>query len=81
MATLQDMKNMSIQDVEADSLVEITGVTVDMDMPQPQRMKEVVRQMNGNPYFFRYNKLLVKVGYADTPVTFEQRMEDYLRTL
>jgi len=75
------MKNMNIDDVDIETLVEVAGVSVDLDLPKAERMIEVVRQMNGNPYFFKCGKLLVKVGYSDTPVTFDQRMEDYLRTI
>ena len=79
--TLQEMKNMDIHDVEIDSLVEGASVSVDLDLPIPQRMEDVVQQMNGNPYFFKSGRLIVKVDYSDTPISFNERMEDYLRTI
>jgi hypothetical protein len=36
--------------------------------------------MNGNPYFFRSGGIAVKVSYADTPISLNERMESYLRT-
>ena len=78
---LQEMKNMDIHDVEIDSLVEGASVSVDLDLPIPQRMEDVLQQMNGNPYFFKSGRLLVKVDYSDTPISFNERMEDYLRTI
>jgi len=78
---LADMQNINIQDIDPDTLVDIKNVQVNMDLPKIDRMRDVVRQMNGNPYFFKSGKLTVKVSFADTLITIDERMENYLRTI
>jgi hypothetical protein len=68
-----------IQSVDPKSLVEASSVTVDINLPKHQRMESVLNQMNGNPYIFRSGKIAVKVGFADTHISLDERMEDYLR--
>ena len=77
----QSMPDIDIRTVDANTLVDAASVTVDMDLPKEERMRDVVRQMSGNPYFFRSGRIAVKVSYADTAVTLDERMENYLRTL
>ena len=76
-----DMSNIDIQTIELDSLVNASNVVVDISLPKPQRVANVIKQMNGNPYFFKSGNIVVKVGFADTSVTIDERIEDYLRTL
>ena len=79
--SLQQTCGIDIRTVDPQTLVDIGKVSVDMDLPKQQRMMDMVKQMDGNPYFFRSGKIAVKVGYAETPVTLDERMENYLRTL
>ena len=79
--TLPDINDIDIRSIDRDSVVDISTVNVNMDLPKLERMKDVVEQMNGNPYLFRSGKILVKVSFADTHITIDERMEDYLRTL
>jgi len=78
---LQQTITIDIRTVDPQTLVDASKVSVNMDLPKPQRMMETVKQMGGNPYFFRSGNLAVKVSYADTAVTLDERMESYLRTL
>jgi hypothetical protein len=78
----QHMREIDIQSVDPFTLVCAADVSVDLDLPKPERMRGVVNQMSGNPYFFRSrDNIAVKVSYADTSVSFDERMEYYLRTL
>jgi hypothetical protein len=52
-----------------------------MGLPKPRRMADVVKQMNGNPYFLVSGEILVKISFADTGVTLDERMESHLRTM
>ena len=79
--TLHDMKNLDIRTIDPMTLVEASSVSVDMDLPKEKRMIATVNQMGGNPYFFRSGNLAVKVSYADSAISFDERMESYLRTL
>jgi hypothetical protein len=37
--------------------------------------------MDNNPRFFRSGRLAVKVSYMDTPISLDERVECYMRTL
>jgi hypothetical protein len=78
--TLTEMKNVDIRTVSPDSLVDVSGVSVDMDLPKIERMLEFAGKVK-NPYCFKSGKIIVKVSFADTSVTMDERMESYLRTL
>ena len=72
---------IDIRTVDPMTLVEASSISVDMDLPKDQRMRDTVNQMGGNPYFFRSGALAVKVSYTDSTISFDERMESYLRTL
>lgn len=77
---LQKMKQMDIGTVDRDSLVDIKDVKVDRTLPRGQRFADFLRQI-GNPYCYRCGKAVVKVSFADTDATLEDRLEHYLKTL
>jgi hypothetical protein len=78
---IQNIPDLDIRTVDLQSLIEASEVRVDLNMPKQQRMMEIVKQMGGNPYFFRSGTLAVKVSHADTDISLDERMEDYLRML
>ena len=77
---LEQMKNVDIQTVDRDSLVDINDVRIDGKLPREQRFAEFIHQI-GNPYCYRCGKVVVKVSFADTEATLEDRLEHYLKTL
>jgi len=79
--TLQQMREIDIRTVDLNTLVDADKISVNMDLPKAERMNDVVNQMDGNPYFMRSGDIAVKIGFANTPVTLDERMESYLRTL
>ena len=79
--SLRQAYEMDIQTIDPETLVDASLVIVDIDLPKSDRMRSMVDQMGGNPYFFRSNNIVVKVSYADTHITLDERMESYLRTL
>ncbi|GHU95929.1 hypothetical protein FACS189499_06280 [Clostridia bacterium] len=78
--TLTEMKNVDIRTVNPDTLVDVSGISVNMDLPKIERMLEFASKAK-NPYCFKSGKIIVKVSFADTPVTMDERMESYLRTI
>jgi hypothetical protein len=74
------MKNVDIRTVNPDTLVDMSEYKIDLDLPKNERMREFARKA-GNPYCFKSRNIVVKVGYADTTATIDDRMESYLRTL
>lgn len=79
-ADLEQMKKTDICMVDRDSLVDITDIHIDGKLPRAQRFSEFMRRV-GNPYCFRCGKVVVKMAFADTEATLEDRLEHYLETL
>lgn len=76
---LQAMKNIDVRTVDPSTLVDINDISVNKKLPQGERLKEFIRQI-GNPYCYKCGKAVIKVSFADTTATLEDRLENYLRT-
>ncbi len=68
------MKNVDINTVDPESLVDIKNVQIDEQKPVEERIRQLI-QIIHNPYCFLVNGIIVKVEYEDTEVSFEQRFE------
>ena len=77
---LTAMKQVDVQSVDPNTLVDISDIHIDEHLSKEERQLEFVRQIK-NPYCFRVGKVVVKVSYADNGETFEQAMENYLQAL
>ncbi len=77
---LQQMKQVDVRTVDRDTLMDIRDVQVDRTLPRGQRFVDFLRQI-GNPYCYRCGKAVVKISFADTDATLEDRLEHYLKTL
>ena len=80
MNAIQYLKDVDIRTIDPAELVDIRDVLIKQDLPKPERMIDFIRQIR-NPYCFKCGKIVVKVRFADTDVTLDDRMESYLRTL
>ena len=85
MGTIQNMdfkqmRNVDVRTVERESLADISKIHIDTRMPREQRLADFVRQI-WNPYCYRCGKVVVKVSFAETNATLEDRLEHYLKTL
>ena len=78
--TLEQMKNVDIRTVDPDTLVDINDVVVHTELPNPERIIDFARQVK-NVYCFKCGKIVVKIGFSDTPYTLDDRMESYMRLL
>lgn len=76
----KQMRNVDVRTVERESLADISKIHIDTRMPREQRLADFVRQI-GNPYCYRCGKVVVKVSFAETDATLEDRLEHYLKTL
>jgi hypothetical protein len=79
--TLQQIQNIDIRDIDPNTVVNADDVLINTELPQIERMKDVVAQMNGNPYFFKTGKILVKMSFMETDICINKRWEDHLRTV
>ena len=76
---IEAMQNVDIRSVDPDTLRDIRDVKVNTDLPKRERILDFIRQI-GNPYCYRHGKYVVKISFADTDVTLEERMLAYLRS-
>lgn len=76
---LEAMKNVEIRTVNPATLRDIRDVKINTALPKAQRIQDYIRQI-GNPYCYRYGKYVVKISFADTDVTLEDRMLAYIRS-
>ena len=77
---VQQIKQVDVRTVDRDTLMDIRDVQVDRTLPRGQRFADFLRQI-GNPYCYRCGKAVVKISFADTDATLEDRLEHYLKTL
>ena len=77
--TLEQMRSVDIRTVDRGELVDATGLLVDIDLPKIERMISVKNYL-GNPYCFTCGKIVVKLEYAKTSATIDDRVESYMRT-
>ena len=78
MMTLQEMQNVNPATVDRSTLADIADVKVDPSLPREEQLQEYLRQIK-NPYVFLCGGVVVKVSFAKTSATIEDRMEEYIR--
>ena len=78
--TLEQLKNVDIRTVDPDTLVDISDVVVNSELPQVERMLDYIRQIK-NPFCYKQGKAVIKISHADTEVTLEDRLESYFLSL
>lgn len=78
--TINEMKNIDIRTVDPSTLVDIKKVKVNTDLPVEERKKDFIRQVK-NPYCFRCGNVVIKISFADTTATLEERLENYFKSL
>ena len=57
------LKNIDIEQCEADQLVDLRSVSIDKSRPVPERMCSFVKQIK-NPYLFKVDDITVKVEFS-----------------
>lgn len=72
-----NMKNIDLDTVNRDELVDIRDVKVNTALPKQERVIDFIRQI-GNPYCYKHGKYVVKVGFSDTEVSLEERLAGYI---
>lgn len=80
MNSMEQLQSIDVRAVNPAELVDIREVSVNTALPKDQRMQDYLRQIK-NPYCFKCGKTVVKVSFADTTATLEDRLERYLLSL
>ena len=77
-ADIEKMRAVNPATVDRSALKDIRDVHINTELPQKERILDFIRQI-GNPYCYRCGDYVVKVGFADTDVSLEERMLSYIR--
>lgn len=78
-ADIEKMQAVNLKTVDRSALKDIRDVHVNTELPKKERILDFIRQI-GNPYCYRHGDYVVKIGFADTDVTLEDRMLSYIRS-
>lgn len=79
MNAIIETATFNIRAIDRSALVDIRDVMVNMALPKRERVMDFIRQI-GNPYCYRHGKYVVKVSFADTDISLEDRLESYIRS-
>lgn len=66
MEEYQRLKAVDIRTVDPDTVPDIRTLHIDPTLPPAERIRDVVQQMNGNPFIYRCGGLMVKTSFAGT---------------
>lgn len=66
--------------VDINDLKSINSVTINPKLDKGERIRSFIEQI-GNPYCYRDGDTVVRISYADTDVTLEDRLQAYIQTL
>ena len=78
--TAEMMRDVDVRNVSVSSLVDRSSVRVDRALPRRDRLTQYIRQIR-NPYCYKDGDVIVKVSFAKTEETIEDRLEAYIRSL
>ena len=78
--SIEEMRSVDVRTIDPETLVDITSIRLDGELPRKDRIRNFLEQIK-NPYCYRVGKVVVKVSFADTDVTLEDRLEHYIRGL
>ena len=63
--------------ININDLADIRNVEIDPTLPKEERKKSYLRQIK-NPHLYRCRDMIVRVSFAKTNVTLEDRIKQYL---
>jgi hypothetical protein len=74
------MSQVDIEQVDPDTLVDISTVTINPALPHTEKMEQYVKQI-GNPYCFRSGSTPVRVRFVRPDKELSQSLGGYLSRL
>lgn len=73
---LNCLKNMDIEQCDPDQLVDLRSVSIDKNLPVPERIRSFAKQIK-NPYLFKVDDITVKVEFSSGK-SFEDSLLSFL---
>jgi len=70
---MTDIKDLT----NPDTLVDINDISVNKDLPKPERIKEYIRQIK-NPYRFKCGNFVVTAKYSDKGLSIEDCLQSIM---
>lgn len=70
---MTDIKDLT----NPDTLVDINDISVNKDLPKPERIKECIRQIK-NPYCFKCGNFVVTAKYSDKGLSIEDCLQSII---
>ena len=70
---MTDIKDLT----NPDTLVDINDISVNKDLPKPERIKEYIRQIK-NPYCFKCGNFVVTAKYSDKGLSIENCLQSII---
>lgn len=75
---MQNLLNENMkQPVDINELADIRDVKIDPTLSKEERMKSYLEQIK-NPYCYKCGDVVVRVSFANTDATLEDRIKQYL---
>ena len=74
---LSKMKDMDIREADVGRLADILEIEIDRDLSDTEKKREFIRQIR-NPYLYRQGEYVVKLSFADTDATLNDRLKEYI---
>ena len=78
--SIEEMRNVDIRTVRAEQLTDRRDIVIDQKLPRRERLQQYIRQVK-NPYCYVDGGVIVKVSFANTKETIEDRLEAYIRSM
>lgn len=70
---MTDIKDLT----NPDTFVDINDISVNKDLPKPERIKEYIRQIK-NPYRFKCGNFVVTAKYSDKGLSIEDCLQSII---
>jgi len=77
---LKKMQEVDVTTVDRDSLVDLKDIVIDEDKPVEEKIRQFCEQTD-NPYVNKIDEYVVKVAYADTDFTIDDKLKAYINKL
>ena len=74
------LRNVDIRTVDPAALADIRDVNIDVTLAVSEKMIYYLKQI-GNPYCFRHGDVVVKINHSKAPVSIQECMEGFYRSL
>ncbi len=70
---IEELKQVDIRTVDADTLVDIDEINVDKTLPRTERLQDFISKVK-NPFCFICNGMIVKTSFAETNENLEDKI-------